>query len=1665
MSIDFATLARRTRCVAGFILIGTAALACAFILSLFHAPAAQAFDDPASGLTYRDDGDTVSVTGCIETCPSDLRIPATIDGRPVISILNYAFNGSSNAAGVTTVTIESGVETIGEGAFVLLGALRSVTLPDTIERIELWAFAGSTTLTNITIPNSVAHIGTYAFSSSPELTTVRFQGNAPEFADDAFFGSPDAVFYVRTGTSGWDELQNPPTAHAVVAVDPPTILNQPTATTGTVGEPAQLSVSAASDASAAELQYQWKKDGEAIEGQTSATLSLPSPTEADAGEYTVDVTSWAGAVTSEPATLTINPSPFTYSVGEVAVTITGCADPVDGCPPELAIPDMLEGKPVTAISSAAFAHSGANTTSVAIGANVQSVGLLAFGRMGQLTEFNVAPENASFTAIDGVLLNKSETKIVQYPVGRSATSYVIPETVTTIGAAAFYGAASLTSLAIPDNVTSTELAAFAELERVEGISIGRGLISIGVSTFASNGATAFTVSDENPSYTAIGGALYSKNGQTLEQYPLQHAATDFAVPNAVTAIAPHAVAKASNLRTVTLPASLQSIGRESFFASLHLEEIRFQGNSPTFEVNAFGELSGAALILHPADASGWGLEVDGVRVCAVLPPSISAGPEDAQILAGEPISLSVVGLNGEREFDGIPIGIQSKGGPLESLADSNDDLSYQWRRDGTPIDGAVTDTLSIPTATTNDSGVYTVEVSAWYGSITSDPATVTVTQPQTFTYQQVTTAGSASITITGCIADCPAALDIPETINDLPVTAISAHAFDGSATPTSVSIPASVVEIGRGAFADIGASSITVAEANPAFSSVDGVLFDSTGALLVQYPRGRQVDDYLIPESVATIGAEAFVGVSLGDFTIPSNVAAIGESAFTDATFTSLRMLGDAPSIAAGAFTSTGSSPFYYRQTAQGWTSVISPLDGHPLVAVAAPTLLTQPSAQTTPVGNSTTLTATGSGGDGGATITYQWYREDQAMDGATSDTLTIASTTASDAGVYHVQVTNWAGTTASSAAQVSVSGIEDPTSGLVYTDRGSTLTATGCIGGNNNCPSELTVPDTANSDGQNKLVTQIASHAFFETGRITDVAVGDNVAVIEDFAFAANPTLRSLHLGAKVAELRTAVFIGNQLADVTVAPGNDSFAADNDVLFSADNKTLYVFPGGNESTDYTVPQSVETVWSGAFFGVTSLHRLTIGSNVATIKYAAFQASSISSDVRFLGDAPTFEVDALSSSGSAPYYFKSGAQGWTDLPNPFNGHSLTSVSDPVIRSQPQNVTATEGSDVTLTVLADGGAGGAELTYQWRKGDDVMPGGVSPTLTLANTELTDAGRYSVVVSNWAGTVTSEGAIVQLEPRVRTAAGLTYQRSESEVTIVGCDGACPQTLTIPATIDSLPVTTIAAGAFTNSTPIVNLSIGANVTDIGQDAFSGLSALTHVRLLGDAPHFGDGAFANSGTAPMEYRGTSAGTWPLVVSGHPLVARTGPVITTQPEDVSAPAGSSATIGVRIATSQWDVEYEWMFNGVVIRGETSPTLTWPRVQQSHAGIYRASVTDWSGTVTTRAATLAMAVNPPSPGIPSPTPVNPAPKPVTNQTVALRVPAKLKRGKRYALPKLTQQGVSVRWQLSSKTYCSIKGSTLRCTKPTGKKSFTLVATAAATSEFNAFSTRFTRKVK
>jgi len=119
-------------------------------------------------------------------------------------------------------------------------------------------------------------------------------------------------------------------------------------------------------------------------------------------------------------------------------------------------------------------------------------------------------------------------------------------------------------------------------------------------------------------------------------------------------------------------------------------------------------------------------------------------------------------------------------------------------------------------------------------------------------------------------------VEIPPEIDGYTVTCIKS--VTGSAFPgKTVILPATVTAVGESvlpAFYNCEKiENFVVAEDNPAFCAVDGVLFDKDMSKIVSYPKGNPRTSYAVPQGVTTVGDGAFwFSEKLTSLTLPDTL-------------------------------------------------------------------------------------------------------------------------------------------------------------------------------------------------------------------------------------------------------------------------------------------------------------------------------------------------------------------------------------------------------------------------------------------------------------------------------------------------------------------------------------------------------------------------------------------------------------------------------------------------------------------------------------------------------------------------------------------------------------------------------------------------------------------------
>ena len=110
-------------------------------------------------------------------------------------------------------------------------------------------------------------------------------------------------------------------------------------------------------------------------------------------------------------------------------------------------------------------------TEIGIPASVNKIDPTGFQQAEKLEKFTVNKNNTVYSSVDGFLLSKDKKTLVSFPPAKAGTYYtLLPPTIETIGAQAFYAINKLENITIPEKVNSIERFAFDKLEKLNTIA-------------------------------------------------------------------------------------------------------------------------------------------------------------------------------------------------------------------------------------------------------------------------------------------------------------------------------------------------------------------------------------------------------------------------------------------------------------------------------------------------------------------------------------------------------------------------------------------------------------------------------------------------------------------------------------------------------------------------------------------------------------------------------------------------------------------------------------------------------------------------------------------------------------------------------------------------------------------------------------------------------------------------------------------------------------------------------------------------------------------------------------------------------------------------------------------------------------------------------------------
>jgi hypothetical protein len=450
---------------------------------------------------------------------------------------------------------------------------------------------------------------------------------------------------------------------------------------------------------------------------------------------------------------------------------------------------------------------------------------------------------------------------------------------------------------------------------------------------------------------------------------------------------------------------------------------------------------------------------------------------------------------------------------------------------------------------------------------------------------------------------------IPSIINGLQVTTIGPSAFYRFTSVTSVTIPASITNIGDYAFQETGLSTVSIPAsvigigvapfeqcadlteinvdpANSAYASLNGVLFNQKQTVLIQYPGGNPAASYTIPATVTDLATSAFAnGVNPGTVIIGPNVASIGDEAFYEARVSSLSLTNGLVSIGNQAFYDTPLNNLVIPATVtnlgdEAFTSCSS----LSRITVAPANAYYSSVSNVLFDANQTTL------------IQYPAF-------GVRSYAIPDSVTNVADGAFFYATLTNL--TFGTKVQRIGSSALY----GCSYVLK---LTLD---------PNLVTIGDSA-----------------FVALNLTSITLPASVTSIGDYAFQECENMPAITIPAMVTNFGSCVFQSCfDLTNILVDPQNPSFSSVGGVMFDKTRTTLVEYPEGTKGAAYTISNGVTRIGNGAFVICQNLTNIVIPGSVTSIGTNAFfgcsrlASFSLPNTVTSLGDRAFEDCFGLAS--------------------------------------------------------------------------------------------------------------------------------------------------------------------------------------------------------------------------------------------------------------------------------------------------------------------------------------------------------------------------------------------------------------------------------------------------
>ena len=1260
------------------------------------------------------------------------------------------------------------LQSIGNYAFNACGSLSTIELPSSLTAIGNSAFKASA-LASIAIPASVTSIGTNAFEDCKKLTAVMFTSasSLTTIGDSAFKGCilienidiPDGVQSI-----GKNVFQNCSVLKSV-----------------NFGEDSVLETIG---------NYAFSKCVELT------SIDLPDSV-TSLGTYIFEGCTKLASVSLPDELTTLGTFAFQNCRALTAITL----------------PDKL-----TAINASTFVGCGELTT-VNIPASVTNIADAAFSGCNKLNTVTFADsEESSLTIANG-----SASSGAFYGC-TSLLSVQLPKRLVSLGSYAFNGCRNLESVTFSDGITLTSIGdyAFRGCTALSAIEIPQSLKTIGNYAFAGcSGLETLTFKDGF--LTTIGASAFS-DCIRLESV---------IVPESVLSIGERAFYNCRGLTEILLTGA-GNVGKEAFYGCVNVSELNISGNVTSIGDNAFYGIKHLSVapdnvdyiiednILYTSDMTTLVLNLDRKRQSVTVPASVTvisnyAFTKSTQLTSVTFANGSALSSIGDYAFNRctklqsitLPNMLENIGGYAFQDCVQLATVNFADGRDELPLrvgDSAFNNCTVLKNIVLPE-GLTSISAGMFAGTAIEEvviPKTVISVGKNAYAncvkLRSVSILGNSKMDTTS-FANCTALQNLTLAEG---MTSIAANAFQNYTNLKSITIPASVESIGNYAFDGCSSLSEVIFADGSALTGIGNYAFRGCAELRAfTIPAGVETLGTYVFQNCAKLGSVTFVGSSvtalpnytfngcaeLSSITVPAGVTSIGTNAFQNCVKLASVVFADNDTLKTiGAYVFDGCALLTSITLPESLTTINNyAFRGSGLTSITIPEKVSG-TLGTYAFQNCANLASVVFDGNKITTIGTYAFGGCELL---TSITIPSSVTT--------------------------INGSAFKGSGLTSIIIPSGVNVLGTYSFQN-CKSLKTVEFKGSTIGTSTSAKNvIGSYMFQNCDELESVTLPANIVKIDSYAFDGCSKL-SIEIPAKVTTIaNTSYVVFGGVKSITVAAGNKTYKAENNVLYSANGKTLHAVAGGPYDT-FVIPKEVTAISRYAFYGIT-VNALSFATdiNLPTIGTYAFAKSKIQS-ITIPSCVTRIDTYAFNSSG------------------------LTSITIPA--------TVEKIGTYAFT-------GCASLTSVEFKGQSVAT--------------TDTSNYADKLANYMfkdcvalDTVTLPASIKTLGSGVfqncTALTGITLPDGIALIDTNAFDGSGLTSITLPAELATIEdkafqntkltqisfpskLTKIDSYAFSGS-KLASVTIPANIEVMAGNIFNGCTSLTRAEFLGNTINTGTGA-----------------------------------------------------------------------------------------------------------------------------------------------------------------------------------------------------------------------------